>query len=158
MWYPARIVPDVRGSELRAIRDRLRLTQAEMAVRLGVHWNTQARYERDELPVPEPVARLARVFDEARVSPRGATRGGDAVPAHHLGEQGRKVRRGTFRLGVHYFQPQGRGTKLIFKWSAVVALIESRAGVDEPAVRSPETDKVIDVEKATTGLRRLLAG
>ena len=68
------------------------------------------------------------------------------------------VRRGTFRLGVHYFQPQGRGTKLIFKWSAVVALIESRAGVDEPAVRSPETDKVIDVEKATTGLRRLLAG
>jgi hypothetical protein len=68
------------------------------------------------------------------------------------------VRRGTFRLGVQYFQPHGRGTKLIFKWSAIVMLIESGMGADESAGRSPESGRGIDVEKATTGLRRLLAG
>ena len=68
------------------------------------------------------------------------------------------VRRGTFQLGVHYFQPHGRGTKLIFKWSAIVMLIESGTGADTSAGRSRERGKVIDVEKATTGLRRLLAG
>lgn len=68
------------------------------------------------------------------------------------------VRRGTLQRGVHYFQPHGRGTKLIFKWSAIVMLIESGMGVGAATGRSPESGKVIDVEKATTGLRRLLAG
>jgi DNA-binding transcriptional regulator YiaG len=33
-----------------------------MADRIGVHWNTIARWERDEVGIPEPAARLARLL------------------------------------------------------------------------------------------------
>jgi transcriptional regulator with XRE-family HTH domain len=34
------------------------MTQAELAKAIGVASNTVARYERDEVRIPEPVARL----------------------------------------------------------------------------------------------------
>jgi transcriptional regulator with XRE-family HTH domain len=46
------------GKQLRSIRTRLKLTQVQMANEVGVAPNTIARYERDELPIPEPTARL----------------------------------------------------------------------------------------------------
>jgi len=52
----------VDGTELRGLRRRLELTQADFAAQVGVHANTLARYERDEIMIPEPVARLARML------------------------------------------------------------------------------------------------
>ena len=68
----------------------------------------------------------------------------------------KKVRRGKLRRGVHYFQEQHRG-RLIFKWPAIVELIENvdRRG-DVPGAACGK-GKVLDVEKATAGLRKLLA-
>jgi DNA-binding transcriptional regulator YiaG len=58
--YPIRIVSLVTGKELRTLRRKL--TQVVYAEQLGVHVNTLARYERDELAIPEPVARLATIL------------------------------------------------------------------------------------------------
>jgi transcriptional regulator with XRE-family HTH domain len=66
MVYPNRIVSLVRGEALRRLRGSA--TQAAFAARLGVHANTLARYERDDLSIPEPVARLAKLL--AREQPR----------------------------------------------------------------------------------------
>ena len=38
----------------------------------------------------------------------------------------KKVRRGELVRGKHYFQPNGPGSQLVFKWSAIVALIEGK--------------------------------
>jgi hypothetical protein len=74
------------------------------------------------------------------------------------------IRRGVLVPGVHYFQPFGRRTKLIFKWEAIVALIEGRAApgfvcavIPESETRESSDGRVIDVEKATTELQRLLS-
>jgi hypothetical protein len=66
------------------------------------------------------------------------------------------VKRGMLRAGVHYFQLQRRG-RLIFKWAAIVALIERGAGDPTSAgsQHGNENGKVIDVEEATERLRRL---
>ncbi len=48
------------GAELRRRRQRLGLTQKQMADRVGVHWNSLARMERGEMTISEPVARLVR--------------------------------------------------------------------------------------------------
>jgi len=56
------------GSELVALRGRLKLTQVAFAEQLGVHANTLARYERDEIAIPEPVSRLAQLLARARRS------------------------------------------------------------------------------------------
>ncbi len=71
--YPLCIVPpnkhgDMTGKELRQIRDRLGLTQAALADRLGVSPNSVARWERDEVPIREPMARLTRLL--ARTEPK----------------------------------------------------------------------------------------
>jgi transcriptional regulator with XRE-family HTH domain len=66
--YPISIVGLVRGEELRRLRGSE--TQAAFAERLGVHANTLARYERDELAIPEPVARLAKLLTGKRPRPR----------------------------------------------------------------------------------------
>jgi transcriptional regulator with XRE-family HTH domain len=58
------------GMALVALRKRLKLTQVAFAEQLGVHPNTQARYERDEIAIPEPVARLAQILARVRRSPR----------------------------------------------------------------------------------------
>ncbi len=52
----------MEGQELRDIRRRLGLSQTQMAPQLGVHWNSVARYERGEVGIPEPVAKLARLL------------------------------------------------------------------------------------------------
>ncbi len=52
------------GTELRGLRHRLELTQANLAAQVGVHANTLARYERNEITIPEPVARLVRMLAE----------------------------------------------------------------------------------------------
>lgn len=48
----------MNGTLLRALRRKLNWTQAQLADALGVAANTVARYERGELKIPEPVARL----------------------------------------------------------------------------------------------------
>jgi hypothetical protein len=71
--------------------------------------------------------------------------------------------RGVLVRGVHFFQLGGRRSRLIFKWDAIVALIEGRR------VRTKPTDvvesgggseagakQVLNVEAATTELQRLL--
>ncbi len=50
------------GAELRRIRKRLDLTQVELAERIGVHANSVARWERDEVRITEPVARLIQLL------------------------------------------------------------------------------------------------
>mgnify|MGYP001572138269 CR=1 FL=1 len=50
------------GEELRRLRKRLRLTQVALAERLAVSANTVARWERDEVPIRESMARLIRLL------------------------------------------------------------------------------------------------
>ena len=50
------------GEELHRIRERLGLTQAQLAERLGVHWNSVARWERNEMSIRETAARLVRLL------------------------------------------------------------------------------------------------
>jgi DNA-binding transcriptional regulator YiaG len=52
----------MKGSELRAIRDRMKLSQSQLAREIGVHTNSLARMERDEMTISEPVARLVRLL------------------------------------------------------------------------------------------------
>lgn len=50
------------------IRERLKWTQAQLAEAVGVTWNTIARWERDEVGIGEPAARLVRrILAEQRV-------------------------------------------------------------------------------------------
>ena len=46
------------GDDVRKVRRRLHLTQEELAERLGVSSNTVARWERGEVQITEPAARL----------------------------------------------------------------------------------------------------
>ena len=62
------------GPELRRLRKRLGLLQRELAVRVGVTPNTVARWERDEVGISEPVARLIRFL--AKTEPKRAARRG----------------------------------------------------------------------------------
>lgn len=54
----------MKGSELKKLREGMNLTQAELAEKIGVRSNTIARYERGELKIPEPVARLVKILAE----------------------------------------------------------------------------------------------
>jgi transcriptional regulator with XRE-family HTH domain len=58
------------GKELRKRRDQMKLTQVELAEELGVTSNTVARYERDELAIPEPVARLTVLIQKLKAEKR----------------------------------------------------------------------------------------
>ena len=69
-----------------------------------------------------------------------------------------KMRRGELRLGVHYFQPGGRRSQVLFKWAAIVELIEGRrtpVQVEEPVPAMPAG--VLDYDEAEKGLQRLLS-
>ncbi len=61
----------MRGRTVLQIRRRLDLTQPEFARRIGVHWTTVSRWERDEVAIPEPAARLMRLLAEPRKRKRG---------------------------------------------------------------------------------------
>lgn len=50
----------MKGKELKAIRRRLGLSQAALAREIGVHANTVARWERDEIGMRESTERLIR--------------------------------------------------------------------------------------------------
>ena len=67
--YPYGIVGVMNGEELRKLRGRQ--TQVAFAAQLGVHSNTLARYERDDLTIPEPVARLARILSKSKPERKG---------------------------------------------------------------------------------------
>jgi hypothetical protein len=68
----------------------------------------------------------------------------------------KRVQRGELRRGVHYFQEQQRG-RLIFKWAAIVELIEKNTNGGDAVADVPQLNgKGPDVEKATAGLYRLL--
>jgi DNA-binding transcriptional regulator YiaG len=60
----------MQGKELRAIRNRLKLTQAQFAEQIGVTTNTVARWERDEVTIREPMARLIRTVASAKKGAR----------------------------------------------------------------------------------------
>jgi len=63
------------GTELRRLRRRLRLTQRKLAARAGVHWNTIARQERDEVRITEPMARLYKLLaTTVLTTPKGGRR------------------------------------------------------------------------------------
>jgi len=65
----------VEGDELRRIRKRLKVTQAELGARVGVTRNTIARQERGELGIGEPLARLVRLLATIRAKARPRKRG-----------------------------------------------------------------------------------
>jgi DNA-binding transcriptional regulator YiaG len=69
--YTTRIV--MTGRELRTIREKLSLTQAALADAIGVTSNTVARWERGEMTISEPAARLIEKIAEER---KPARRGG----------------------------------------------------------------------------------
>jgi putative transcriptional regulator len=48
----------MKGEQVRRIRTQLGFTQEELAKQVGVHKNTVARWERDELSIRESTARL----------------------------------------------------------------------------------------------------
>lgn len=53
--------------EFKTHRDKLGLTQAALAMLLGVASNTVARWERGERPISEPIARLVRTLKPRRI-------------------------------------------------------------------------------------------
>jgi transcriptional regulator with XRE-family HTH domain len=52
----------VDGEELRRLRTKLGLTQAELAGEVGITPNSLARQERGEIGISEPVSRLVRLL------------------------------------------------------------------------------------------------
>jgi len=76
------------------------------------------------------------------------------------------MRRGMFKLDVHYFQPFGRRSQVIFKWTKVMELIEGKVArqtqivIDSAPSKSiipMPNGKVIDVQEATQAALRRLA-
>jgi DNA-binding transcriptional regulator YiaG len=60
IWTPA-----MSGPEMKAIRlAPPKLTRKKVAEGMGVHANTIARWERDELTITEPMARLFKLICE----------------------------------------------------------------------------------------------
>ncbi len=59
------------GKQLTTIRKRMKWTQAQLGDAIGVTGNTIARWERDEMAVNEPAARLIlRIQAERKAKPR----------------------------------------------------------------------------------------
>jgi transcriptional regulator with XRE-family HTH domain len=59
------------GAELRRLRQRAGLSQRQLATKLGLHWNSVARMEREELPVRAVVALAVRSVVSAPTSRKG---------------------------------------------------------------------------------------
>jgi transcriptional regulator with XRE-family HTH domain len=85
------------GEEFRRCRVTLEMTQQQFATALGIGPNTVARYERDELKIYEPVARLAALLaaqpgarcpatPRSRTrTPKGRTKGGATMQKKRTG-------------------------------------------------------------------------
>lgn len=59
------------GKELLKVRKRMKWTQAQLAEAVGVSGNTVARWERDEMAISEPAARLIlRIHAEQKAKPK----------------------------------------------------------------------------------------
>jgi hypothetical protein len=68
------------------------------------------------------------------------------------------IHRGVLRRDVHYFQPFGRGTQLLFKWSAIVQLIEGPTGQEgDRDTQNMAGRGHLDLEKAKARLLGLLS-
>jgi len=52
----------MKGQELRRLRLGMKLTQKQLAEKLGVTENTVARWERNEMKISEVAARFARTI------------------------------------------------------------------------------------------------
>ena len=52
----------MNGKELKHIRDGLGLTQKLMAETIGIHVNSLARMERDEMRITETMSKLIRLL------------------------------------------------------------------------------------------------
>ena len=52
----------MRGSELKKIRTKLGLSQADLAAEISVHTNTVAKWERDEQPMRPAFEKLIRML------------------------------------------------------------------------------------------------
>ncbi|HRI39818.1 MAG TPA: helix-turn-helix domain-containing protein [Nitrospira sp.] len=63
------------GPQLRSIRRRLGLTQVAMANHIGVAPNSVARWERGEMEITEPVARLVTLLRRSVPSTKAKDRG-----------------------------------------------------------------------------------
>lgn len=61
---------EMTGEELRRIRKRLGLTQVTLAEQLAVTPTTVARWERDEVPIREPMARLIQLLAKTKGKPK----------------------------------------------------------------------------------------
>src|SRR5438105_4243888 len=71
------------GEELKAIRERLALSQAALADEVGADANTVARWERGESRVPKAVAKLVQIMAGAIKSSTVTTAIGVARDPHH---------------------------------------------------------------------------
>jgi len=60
----------MKGQELRRLRLGMKLTQKQLAEKLGVTENTVARWERGEMKVNEVAARFARTIAGKNVGGR----------------------------------------------------------------------------------------
>jgi DNA-binding transcriptional regulator YiaG len=68
-------IGNMRGQELRAVRSSLGVTQAELARRMGVTWNTVARWETGQRKVPKIAEVLLGYIErETRTERRTETR------------------------------------------------------------------------------------
>jgi len=63
------------GVEIRALRGKLGWTQMALAEAIGVTSNTVARWERGEMAISEPAARLLQKIAAEQQSPSGKKRG-----------------------------------------------------------------------------------
>ena len=64
------------GEAFRELRQRLGLTQSQLAERLGVTVTSVARWEREERAISEPVARLIRLLVNTAPKAKFKRRGG----------------------------------------------------------------------------------
>ncbi|TDI34536.1 MAG: DUF1870 family protein [Acidobacteria bacterium] len=60
--YTNGIVTEMTGEEFRNLRKTLRLTQVELAEKMGTTSNTVARWERGELQISELVSRFVQIL------------------------------------------------------------------------------------------------
>lgn len=66
------------------------------------------------------------------------------------------IARGVFKEGVHFFKPQGPGSRPIFAWRAVVEYIEGTAAqAADGSIPLPD-GRAINLDEATKEAQRLL--